>query len=186
MKIKLNLLPEKRAKEIKKKSILRFIIWQEIVVIFMVVMFLIMIKGIDVVVNLRLSSLEQQLSSQKLGNNFKEIDKYKSNLQNINKKLFLIEQIQQDSVDWLNVFDYINEATPNNITIKSIRNDNHIVTIMGVATTRDQLILFRNNLNKADCFTEINVPLNDIVLKRNIDFQINFKINKSCLSNYEK
>ncbi len=186
MKIKLNLLPEKRVKEMKKKNILRFVIWQEIVVIFMVGMFLVMIKSADVVINLRLSSLDQQLSSLKLGSDFKKIDKYESNFRGVNKKLFLVEKVQRDNIDWLNIFNDINDAVPDGITIDSLENNNHTVSMTGIATTRDRLIVLKGNLDKIDCFTKVNVPLNDIVLKKNIDFQIDFKVINKCLSDYEK
>lgn len=60
------------------------------------------------------------------------------------------------------------------------------MTVGGMAESRDALIRVKKSLEEDVCFEEVNVPLNDIVLKNDIDFQIKFKVNDNCLKDYEK
>jgi hypothetical protein len=50
-----------------------------------------------------------------------------------------------------------------------------------MANNRDNLIQFKDNLEKESCFSEINLPLSNLVEKENVEFQIDFNIKKDCL-----
>jgi len=55
------------------------------------------------------------------------------------------------------------------------------VTIRGISQNRDNLILFKENLEKEDCFEDVKLPLSDLANKEKIDFQIDFLVKNECL-----
>ena len=41
----------------------------------------------------------------------------------------------------------------------------------------------KDNFSQEGCFTDINLPLSNLVSKDNIDFQIQFNIKEECVKN---
>ena len=181
MEMQFNLLPEERKKKIQRSNILRFVVWQEIVIIFIVMFFFLTIQSIDFIVNLRLEEAKQQISMLKNGDNYRQAEKYEKYLNSFNKKMRQIEKAQVNSTDWTDVFDKINNLIPSVVVIDSIKGDKNSISIKGVAPLRDDLIEMKKNFSDDDCFEDVNIPLNDIVLKKDIDFEVDFKIKRKCL-----
>ncbi len=181
MEMQFNLLPEERKKKIQRSNILRFVVWQEIVIIFIVMFFFLTIQSIDFIVNLRLEEAKQQISMLKNGDNYRQAEKYEKYLNSFNKKMRQIEKAQANSTDWTDVFDKINNLIPSVVVIDSIKGDKNSISIKGVAPLRDDLIEMKKNFSDDDCFEDVNIPLNDIVLKKDIDFEVDFKIKRKCL-----
>ncbi len=185
MKIRLNLLPKKRMKEIRRKTVLRFIIWQEMVVIFIIALFMSAIYGVNDIVKLRLDETNKESMMQMTGSDYKKMKNYEQSFEDIGNKLFLLQKIQRNDADWLNIFMKINNIVPNGVAISSLKNENYDIVLRGVATTRADLIDLKNGFDKEECFFDVSIPLSDIVLKNDIDFQLEFKVNKDCLLTYE-
>ena len=51
----------------------------------------------------------------------------------------------------------------------------------GLADTREDLIFLKEKLGEDGCFSDIDLPLSNLVDKNNIEFQIVFKIKSDCL-----
>ncbi len=181
MEMQFNLLPEERKKKIQRNNILRFVVWQEIVIIFIVVFFFLTIQSIDFIVNLRLDEAKQQASVLKNSENYHQTEKYEKYLNSLNKKMRQIEKAQSNDTDWASVFDKINSLIPQTIMISGMSGDKNSVSIKGIAPLRDDLIEMKKNFDNDDCFENVNIPLNDIVLKKDIDFELDFKIKRECL-----
>jgi|LFRM01.1.fsa_nt_gb hypothetical protein len=186
MKVKLNLLPKNKEKKLKNKKILQFLIWQEIMIIVATVFFFGLIVGVESVADLRFGQMNQEISSSGKQDEYKQIREYENNIKSSLERISLIDSIQKSEIDWVNVFVKFSGIFAEGIKIDSVKGDGYAVTVGGMAESRDALIRVKKTLEEDDCFEEVNVPLNDIVLKNDIDFQIKFKVNDNCLKDYEK
>lgn len=186
MKIKLNLLPKSREKKIKNKKILKFIVLQEIMIIFITFLFFGVVKGIDAIANFQLGSINQEMSQAGGRGDHMEIKKYENGLQEAKTRIGLIRQIQKFNIDWVILFDKLSAILPPEVTVESIDGNGYQLLLKGVAQNREALIRVREEMQKDSCFENIDIPLNNIVLRENIDFELKFSIVDKCLNNYEE
>ncbi|MFA6184166.1 MAG: PilN domain-containing protein [Parcubacteria group bacterium] len=186
MKIRLNLLPKSKEKKIKNKKILKFVILQEIMIILITVLFFGVVKGVDAIASFRLDSVNKQISSNGAKGDYVEIKKYENGLKDVRAKTYSISKIQKFSVAWAPVLDKLAQVLPSEITLTSIDGSGYNLLLKGVAQNRDILIKMKEDMQKNECFKNVVIPLNDIVLRENIEFELKLDINKECLNNYEK
>jgi Tfp pilus assembly protein PilN len=98
----------------------------------------------------------------------------------------VIDKIQKNNINWTPIFQEINISIPEGIIVKSISNEEYGISMAGVAENRDKLIDMKSKIEKNNCFEEISIPINNIVLKNNIDFKVDFNVSKNCLIKYEE
>ncbi len=186
MKIKLSLLPKSKEKKLKNNKILKFVVLQEIMIIIITLLFFIAIKGVDAIAKYQLSSVNQQLAIKESSGENVEIKKYEEYLREAGLRVDLIKIIQRFDVGWIAVFEKLSTLLPQEVLIKSIKGNGLNLTLKGTAQNRDFLIKMKEDLENDDCFDGINIPLNNIVLRENIEFELNFDVNMKCLNSYEK
>lgn len=185
MKISLNLLPKSRKKKIKNWKILKLFIWQEGMLILVVILLFGGSVGIKEIIDIRMKSINTQLPIDSAKGNYTEIKEYEEALEKTRTDIIIIDKIQKNNINWIPIFEKINKNIPEGIRISSISNDEFKVVILGMAENRDQLIKMKSQMEKDDCFREISIPINDIVSRNDIDFKVDFKVNKNCLIKYE-
>ncbi|HBI17428.1 MAG: hypothetical protein UR60_C0016G0006 [Candidatus Moranbacteria bacterium GW2011_GWF2_34_56] len=186
MKVKLNLLPKAKEKKIKNNKILKFVILQEIMIIIITLLFFVAIKGIDAISKYQLSSINQQLAVKDSSGEYVEIKKYEESLKEASIRVEFIKKIQRFNIDWVSVFNRLSLLLPQEATLTSIDGTGLNVVLKGVAKNRDVLIKMKDDIQKNGCFENINIPLNNIVLRENIEFELTLDVNMKCLNSYEK
>ncbi|KKP68060.1 MAG: hypothetical protein UR66_C0009G0150 [Candidatus Moranbacteria bacterium GW2011_GWE1_35_17] len=186
MKIKLSLLPKSKEKRIKNNKILKFVILQEIMIIVITLLFFGAIKGVDAVAKYQLSSINQQLASKELNENYIEIKKYEENLKEAGAKVGFIKNIQNFDINWVFVLNKLSLLLPTEVVLNSMSGNGLNLTLKGIAQDRDILIKMKEDIQSDNCFEGVNIPLNNIVLKENIEFELKFVVNIKCLNGHEK
>jgi len=186
MKIELNLLPKSREKKNRNKKVLRFIIVQEIMIVLITLMFWGVIRSIDAVAGFRLEEEENQIDVGGNSDKYAEMKKYENKLREVKDKMDFVNNLQQNEINWLVVLEKIPGIISENITLTSIKNDGFEFDIKGKASNRDTLIEMKNAVEKENCFSDVEIPLNDMVLKNDIDFELKFNAKEECLKNYEE
>jgi hypothetical protein len=58
---------------------------------------------------------------------------------------------------------------------------NYTVLLSGQAATRDDILALEKKLKESACVKNVNVPLSNLFSQENIDFQIDFEMQKECL-----
>lgn len=186
MKITLNLLPKNREKKIRNRKILNFIILQEIMIIFITLLFFGIIQGLDAVAKLRLMGVDQELSQNNERTDFIKIKEYEDNLRTIKSQVDFVKRVQNSNVNFVPMLSKLAEILPREISVTSITGEGYVVDLVGTAKNRDTLIEMKQNMEKDGCFKDIVIPLNNIVLREDIDFELSFSIEEKCIINYEK
>lgn len=186
MKIKLNLLPKSRERKIKNRKILKFVILQEIMIIVITFLFFGVIKGINAVASFQLEGVNQEISQNDKRDDYVEIKKYEDGLRDVKNKVELIARIQKFDINWVILLEKLSAMLPSEVVIKSIDGNGYKLILKGVAKNRDALIKSKDEMQKDGCFKDVDVPLNNIVLRENIEFELKFEIDEKCLNKYEK
>ena len=126
------------------------------------------------------SSVNENLLQQSQ-DKYQQLGVYQKKFKQANDLGQVLSKIQLGHIHWTNLFQKLSEATPDNVQISNLSTKNYAVFLVGKAKTRDDLINFKNKLEESTCFQNINVPLSDLVVKNNVDFQIDLTISKDCL-----
>lgn len=110
---------------------------------------------------------------------------YNIRVREINSKVNSVEQIQKDFLVWSRVFSYLSDISDEEISFSSIKlnKDGASIKTGGVAKTRDALLDLKNKIESSDYFTKIDFPLENILEKNNITFEINAGLNLAKLQN---
>jgi Tfp pilus assembly protein PilN len=78
----------------------------------------------------------------------------------------------------------LTKLIPENINIKNLDIDSNKISITGWAKSRDELLLFKNNLENSELFNGVNIPLENLLQKDNVDFNIKASIKLDKLKVY--
>jgi len=152
MKIKLNLLPEERKNKIKNKKIIHLFIWQESMLIVATLLILGVVFSVTQIIDIQAKSLDTQVSSNSSEGNYAKIKKYEETLAEAKVRIRNIDKVQKNNIDWINAFNEINKNIPDDITLRSISNNEYVVHLSGRAKDRDELIKMRSQIEKSKCF----------------------------------
>jgi hypothetical protein len=69
------------------------------------------------------------------------------------------------------------------ITLSNLSNKDFIIFMVGKANTRDALVSLKDRLEKEECFSDVKLPLSNLVSKDNLVFQIEFNVKEECVKN---
>jgi hypothetical protein len=181
MEIMLNLIPPNKKEEIKKNKKLKAVIKAEIVLTIMLVGFFTVLLSFKYILDMGLVG-EMKLNSEiEKADQFEKIKKYNDQFSQANDRIKQIALIDQSQLYWSRVFVKISQLALPEIEIRSLSTTDYAVTIAGVADTRDSLIGFKSKLENEGCFSNVALPLSDLVDKTNVGFQIAFNVKQDCL-----
>lgn len=181
MKIYLDLLPDYRKQEIKRKKIFHTILREEILFLAPIILFILILLNIYYVLVLQKNSSANENSLQQSQNKYQQLETYQEKFKQVNDFGQVLSKIQSGHLHWINLFQKLSEAMPDSIQISNLSTKNYAVFMVGKAKTRDDLLNFKNKLEESSCFQNINMPLSNLVVKDNVDFQIDLIIAKECL-----
>lgn len=181
MKISLDLLPKNKKIELRRARVFREILHEEFLFFFPVLVLIVILINVFYLLTLQ---KDFDLLSYKFEQNqeqYQQLDKYDQKFKEINMEAALLLKIQSGHLQWTSVLKRLGTDVPDGVTVQNFANKNFNLILTGKAKTRDSLLEFKNNLEKDDCFEKINVPLSNLVVKDNIDFQLDFVIKQNCL-----
>ncbi len=179
--IYLNLLPEERKKEIKFKKIVSLISEQLFLwlIIFIIVFSFLVVSGF--VLNINMNSEKKEGFFEKEKDDFQKISAYENQFKEANKMAKDFSLYQNGHFIWSAVLRELEKNTPAEIYFNQLSNKDYKIFLLGKARNRENLIEFQNKLKSNECFEEVNIPISDLVVRENIDFQMEFSVKKECL-----
>lgn len=110
---------------------------------------------------------------------------YNIRVRDINAKINSVNQIQKDFLVWSRALLLLSEIAEEQIFFSSVKvsKDTASIKTTGTATTRDALLNLKNKMESSDAFNNIEFPLENILEKRDIIFEINAGLNLAKLQN---
>lgn len=181
MKIYINLLPQQIKQEIKRKKMFRQILREEVLFLLPIIVFIFVLFNVYYVLTIQRDVFIQNYSLQQSQESYKNLSLYEEKFKQINGIDESLGKIQSQHLYWQNLFQQLSAVVPNGIYISDLSTKNYNVFLLGKAKNREDLINFKNQLETDTCFQNVNVPLSNLVVKNDIDFQIDFVITVDCL-----
>ena len=182
MKILLNLLPEKQKKDSQSRLHFRFFLWQLFLVITLEIFYLSILIGMYFILDFQLVNL------QKLGRQYdtayseqQTLDRYQKKFKETNAIVAEVGAIESDHLSFTQIFLLLDAVAPESVAIESLTTKDYTVMLAGQAATRDDLLMFDARLKESSCVKNVNTPLSNLFSQNNVDFQIDFEIQKECL-----
>ncbi len=182
MRIYLDLLPEERKQEEKKKKLFRKILWQELRFLLPVISFIVILIATNINLKIQLNSLNNIYLTEQSREGYKNLKEYEEKFREINLKTSSISKFQERHFYWSHLFYRLSDLMPEGVFINGLSTKDYQVSLTGKAKTRENLLLFQERIKSSDCFSEVNVPLSNLVSRENVDFQLDFKLKKNCLN----
>lgn len=182
MEIKLNLIPQYKREQIKHSFLVRTIVQFEIEIFLVLVLFIAILFSMNYILRLNSSSVEQNSMMDGKKNQYEKIGEYENYIKNANLEIDKLNKIQKSQLYWSNLLVKLGNLDAKGISLNSLATKDYSIYISGKASSRDDLINFKNKLSSENCFENINLPLSDLTSKENIDFQIDFAVKKDCIT----
>jgi hypothetical protein len=182
MEINLNLIPPYKKDAITRGKRLRMVVRIELAIIFFMLMLFAYLYGIIHLLDYNLNAVSGNAGASGEKSKYEEIARYDSKFKDINAKTIQIEKIKKDQFYWSGLFVNLSQSILSGISIENVATKEYAVFLVGKADSRDNLIAFKEKLGKNSCFSNVNLPLSDLVSKGNIDFQMDLEIKKECLN----
>lgn len=177
--IKLNLVPEYIKEEQKMNRILNLNT--------KVLMFL----GFSIIISsaitlyskyaLEKMNLEYLIQDAIITNNAKD---YNNKVKQINERISTISKIQLENFEWPTFLTRFASFIPPNISITnaSFNHNTDTISLTGTAKQRDDLLKLRSNLLNSGVINSFDFPINTMLQKENIKFEINSQANFTATS----
>lgn len=181
MRIYLDLLPQERKEEIKRKKTFWIVVRQEIRFLLPIAFFIAIILAININLKIQLESLEKIYSLEQSRAGYQELKGYEGEFRDVNSKISEISNIQKGHLYWSHVFRELSNLTPAGISISRLITKDYQISLAGEAKTREDLLAFEDKIKASNCFSNIEMPLSNLVSKENVDFQIDFNVQQNCL-----
>jgi len=169
--ITLNLIPTSKKKDLK--LIRYFIFTKNLVMIFflmtsLVAMILLFSKLI--LQNFFTTVVEQNTLTTKY------VRIFNTDIKDFNLKLDMVDKIQKDYIGWADFINALAKIVPDGIVLDSININQNAILITGLADNRAGLIEFKENLEASGLFSEVTVPLDNLLTRENISFSLKAKL----------
>lgn len=186
MKIGINLLPPDRKEKILRNERFRTVLAWEGIIFSIAMLSFGFILGINYVLDLNLRLALENRGDETTEAKYSTIKYYENKFSEINGKLSKISGVMSDQIRWSGLFAKLNEVIPSEVEISGISTKDYALFLAGRAKTRDDLLSLRDNLAKDDCFSNVNLPLSDLVSREDVVFQIDLEMKENCLKSLWK
>ncbi len=98
-------------------------------------------------------------------------------VQKFNKKLVTVEKIYTNYTSWTKFFVQFSALVPTDTALSSIDINGQKLLLYGTAATRESLLQFETNLKKSPILSNVEIPLENLLKRTNIDFTIRADVN---------
>lgn len=183
MEIKLNLIPKYKKEEIAKSGLLKTVLRWEMELSFVLIGFFMLLFSLNQILQISVDSQLGEIERHQDKEKYERMNILDSEFKKINSQVALDKSIQKDQLYWTRLFEKLNNAIPEEVSIGKIANKNYRIYLAGVSNTREDLLKMNESFSQEECFTDVNLPLSNLVSKDNVVFQIEFNIKEECIKN---
>ncbi|MBA3047431.1 PilN domain-containing protein [Patescibacteria group bacterium] len=176
--LKLNLIPQQLKKELKLKRIYKILKkMSSFIIIAMVIIAITLLIAKLIMQNHFNKIIEQGALITKSSQS------YNAEARDINFQISQISQIQNEFTEWSLLLENLAAKTPEDISLSNVKisGDPSLISIKGLAGSRDNLLLFKKSLEDSPVYSDIKFPLQNIMQKENINFEISASLNLPVL-----
>lgn len=171
--LSLNLLTPERKEMFYWRTLIKRVIHWGIKILLVLFIFSIHFLIINLYLDYQIGSLNKEIASYENTDKVKEIRQAEESSKKINEVLVNINKISEEQIYWQDVLDELVGIIPSNIQIFSMEIGlKGEFMISGMAKKRKDLLLFEEKLEGSSDFKNIQLPLENLTQKDDVNFQL--------------
>lgn len=170
--LSLNLLTPERKEMFHWRTRTKSVIFWGIRILSVLFVFSAHFVAINLYLNYEIGKLDKDIASYEDTEKVKEIRQAEESSKKINQTLISINRISEEQVYWSDALEEFIGIIPSNVQIFSIEIGlGGKFTIAGMAKSRKDLLYFEEKMKYTDEFKDIQLPMENLTKKDNVDFQ---------------
>lgn len=182
MKVSLNLLPEEKKRLVRRKRFDRFLFRQAFLFLSVVIFYLAVLGSVFFIVHESRTLIENGGTGYSADRTETErLALYESEFSRANDLAGRANRFQKAHPDWTGILLRMDGIVPPGVGLSSFSTKEYRTFLSGTAETRDDFLAFEEALKKEKCLSDFQIPVSNLFLEKNVDFQIDFTVNESCL-----
>ncbi|MEP7162950.1 MAG: PilN domain-containing protein [Candidatus Moraniibacteriota bacterium] len=182
MRILLNLLPPEQKEALSRRFRFRFFTWQTVLVALVEIFYVGILLGIFLILSYQVKTREQEDATfDERSSDAKTLIEYEEKFKKVNDATLLVARFTKNHLQWTNLFLLLDKVTPEGVVLVDVSSRDYTITVTGQAQVRDNFLSFEENLKRADCVSDVKVPISNLFSEKEVEFQIEFKIKRECL-----
>lgn len=181
MQIKLNLISGEKKSEIGESKKLKIILEWSLEIYLILAIFFFLLVSLSYVIKTNLNLISRNYGVKSEDYKYAELEQYETKLKAVNSRVLSLEAIQKNQLYWSKIFSKLDLILTPEVILNNFSNKNHVIFLVGKTKTRDDLVALKERLEKESCFSDVKLPLSNLVAKENVDFQIEFNVKDECL-----
>jgi Tfp pilus assembly protein PilN len=184
MKISLNILPDTRKAELARRKVaFRFGMVIATVVVLAGIFNVFLISVLWSMHRYEASFLagERKLNQEQID----ELNAFDALFLEHNQKMQITQKIATDQRRYGEVLDVLSKIIPQSIVVERITFSKESAVVRGIADTRDDAIRFRESIEQEECLRSPDVPIENLVQREHLAFELSFLIDENCFTSWE-
>jgi Tfp pilus assembly protein PilN len=181
--LRLNLLSEEAKKEVKFKRLYALIIRVDLLLLASAFCLVVAFSGAKLLLKSNFKEFSGKESLLKISS-----QDYNEKIRQINEQLKTVTQIQKEFIYPSLLIKELTDRIPEGIYLSYIKTDinQQVLRIIGRAAKRENFLALKQDLATSLVFAEIDSPLQNILQKEDIDFEMSIKLDLSKLNTETK
>jgi Tfp pilus assembly protein PilN len=177
--LRLNLLSKEAKKEVKFKRLYALVIRVDFLLLLSAVFLVIIFTGSKILLQNTFKEFANQDSLLKISS-----QDYNEKIRQINDQIKTVSKIQNEFIYSSLLVKELTDRIPDGIYLSYIKADisQRVLRIIGRAQTRENFLALKQKLENSTVFIEVDSPLQNILQKENIDFEMSIKLDLSELN----
>lgn len=175
--INLNLLPPSSKQRVRDRAYLIIIKNTVITLIVLMIINSVAVVGVRYYLDFRVKTLENEIEQLRASQN--NTQSLNEAIDSVNQKSSYLKNVNNNYVYWSDKLLDMTQLIPNgiNLTTVSIDAEAMILSIAGHSATRNELLTYKEHLEKLSYLSSINLPITNLTTQTDIVFQITAMIN---------
>ncbi len=181
MRLRINLLPPDRKAFAKSEQRFRFVLGQCLRLIALAVVVYGVFFGIHAALSLQVANLRSAETAPGTAELVRRLSSYQEELHSADARAAQVVNMERRHIYWSALFDKLESIAGEGIVFSVIGNRDSRVSLAGIAANRDDLMALRDRLSADECFSDINLPLSNLFVQEQVDFQLDVVFKETCL-----
>ena len=180
--IKLNPLPPQEKNNLKLEQIQRWIFFYGGAVSILLFIFVFLLIFTWLFISAQIKSYSLSLENTKTSSQGQSVNEQLQLINDLNLRLEKINTVQKNHKYFSSVMTELGSLVPSGIRLEGLSIDeNSQGTLSGYAQKREQVILFKENLEKSNSFEKIESPLSNLTKQVDLNFSFKFSLRANAL-----
>ena len=143
MKIYLDLLPEQRKQEIKRKKTFRSILREEVLFLFPIIAFIFILLNVYYVLILQRDSSSDVHTINQTQDKYQQLNVYEEKFKQINTLDQKLVKIKSGHIYWQQLLQKLSDVAPEGVYVSDLSTKDYKIFLVGKARTREDLLNFK-------------------------------------------